>query len=86
MLYKTDFERHLDDMESWFQVRGYTKHLVQNEMNKFLFNKENSNIKQSKSKQVTFVVTYYPLLKSFQGLINKHLNILCLDENSKEVF
>ena len=42
--------------------------------------------KQSKSKGVTFVVTYHPLLKSFQSLINNHLNILYLDENSKEVF
>ena len=24
---KTDFERHLDDMESWCQARGYPKHL-----------------------------------------------------------
>ena len=55
-------------------------------MSKVLFNKENNNTKQSKSKQVTFVVTYHPLLKSFQSLINKHLNILYLDENAKEVF
>ena len=55
-------------------------------MSKVRFNKENSNTKQSKSKGVTFVVTYHPLLKSFQSLINNHLNILYLDENSKEVF
>ena len=55
-------------------------------MSKVRFNKENSNTKQSKSKGVTFVVTYHPLLKSFQSLINKHLNILYLDENAKEVF
>ena len=35
---------------------------------------------------ITFVVTYHPSLKSFQSLINHHLNILYLDENSKEVF
>ena len=55
-------------------------------MSKARFNKENSNTKQSKSKQVTFVVTYHPLLKSFQSVINRHLNILYLDENAKEVF
>ena len=55
-------------------------------MSKVRFNKENSNTKQSKSKGVTFVVTYHPLLKSFQSLINKHLNILYLDESAKEVF
>ena len=31
---KTDFERHLDNMESWFQGRGYPKHLIQKEMSK----------------------------------------------------
>ena len=55
-------------------------------MSKVRFNKENSNTKQSKSKRVTFVVTYHPLLKPFQSLINRHLNILYLDENAKEVF
>ena len=55
---KTDFERHLDDTESWFQARVYPKHLVQKEMSKVRFNKENSNTKQIKSKQVTFAVTY----------------------------
>ena len=83
---KTDFERHLDNMKSWFQARSDHKHLPQKEMSKGRFNKENSNTKQSKSKGVTFVVTYHPLLKSFQSLINKHLNILYLDENAKEVF
>ena len=83
---KTDFERHLDDMKSWLQAKSYPKHLAQKEMSQGRFNKENSNTKQSKSKGVTFVVTYHPLLKSFQSLINKHLNILYLDENAKEVF
>ena len=42
--------------------------------------------KQNTYKGVTFVFTYHPLLKSFQSLINNHLIILYLDENSKEVF
>ena len=70
-------------MKSWFQARGYPKHLVQKEISKVQFNKENSNTKQSKSKRVIFVVTYHPLLKSSQSLINKHLNILYLDENAE---
>ena len=73
-------------MKLWFQARGCIKHLVQKEMNKVRFNKQNSNAKQSKSKRVTFVVTHHPLLKSLQSLINKHLNILYLDESAKEVF
>ena len=46
-------------------------------------NIENNSTKQSKSKRITFLVTYCPLLKSLQNLINKHLNILYL---GKEVF
>ena len=65
------------------QARGYPKHLVQKEMTKVRFNKENSNTKQSKSKRVTFIVTYHSLLKSLQSLNNKHFNILYLDENAK---
>ena len=30
---ETDFEKHLDYMESWVQTRGYPKHLVEKEMN-----------------------------------------------------
>ena len=73
-------------MKSWFQARVYRKHLIQKEMNKVRFNKENSNTKQIKPKRVTFVVTYHLLLKSLQSLTFKHWNILYLDENAKEVF
>ena len=73
-------------MKSWFQARSDHKHLAQKEISKGRFNKENSNTKQSKSKEVTFVVTYHAFLKSFPSLINKHLNILYLDKNAKEVF
>ena len=72
-------------MKSWFQARGYSKHLAQKEINKAQLNKENSNTKQSKSKPVLFVVAYHPLLKSLQSLINKRLNILYLDKN-KDIF
>ena len=71
-------------MKSWFQARSDYKHLAQKEMSKGRFNKENSNTKQSKSTGVTFVVTYHLLLKSFQSLMNKHLNILYLDENVED--
>ena len=47
-------------------------------MSKVRFNKENRNTKQSKPKQVAYVIIYHPLLKSFQSLINKHLSVLYL--------
>ena len=67
-------------MKLWFQARDYPNHFAQKEMNKEVrFNKQNSNTKQSKSKGVTFVVIYYPSLKSLQSLISKILNILYLE-------
>ena len=69
-------------MKSWFQARSYPKHIAQKEISKFRFNKEKCSTKENKSKGVTFAVTYHPLLKSFQSLINKHLNIVYLNENS----
>ena len=73
-------------MKLWIQARSSPKHLAQKEMSKVRFNKDNSNTKQSQSKGVTFVVTYHPLLKSFQSLINSHLNISYFAENAQEVF
>ena len=70
-------------MKSWFQARSYPKHLAQKEISKVRFNKENINTKRRKSKGVTFVVTYHPLLKCFQNLTNKHLDIFYLDEMVK---
>ena len=82
---KTDFERHLDAgyKKSWFQARGYPKHLVQKEMSKVRLYKENINNKQSKSERVTFLVKYYTLLESFQIFINEHFSVSDLDKNAK---
>ena len=38
------------------------------------------------SLHITLHIVTYPLLKSFQSLINNHFNIFYLDENSKDVF
>ena len=32
--YKNDFEKHLEEMKSWFRVRGYLDNLVKDEMGK----------------------------------------------------
>ena len=48
---KTDFKRHLDEMKSWFQARGYPERLVQKKIANYKKKKKkNSNVKQSKSK------------------------------------
>ena len=55
---------------------SYPKQLVQKKGNKVRFNKQNSNTKQSKSKQVTFVVTFPPLVKPLMKMLKK---FLCLN-------
>ena len=65
-------------MKSWFQARSDHKQLAQKEMSKGQFTKENSNTKQSKSKGVTFVVTYHPLLL--------HITLCCYIPPFVEIF
>ena len=37
--YKNDFEKHLEEMKSWFRVRGYLDNLMKKEMSKVCFPK-----------------------------------------------
>ena len=62
--YKNDFEKHLVDMKSWFQARGYPSDLVQKETNKvkFLGNRDKNKSKK-KFKEVPLVITFHPLVK-----------------------
>ena len=62
--YKTDFEKHLVDMKSWFQARGYLNDLIQKEMNKVKFSGHwDKNKAKKESKGVPLVITFHPLLK-----------------------
>lgn len=42
-------------MKSWFEAKGYAKHLVEREISKLQFNIENNNTKESKSKRKYFI-------------------------------
>ena len=54
--YKTDFEKHLVDMKSWFQARGCPSGLIQKEMNKVKFSGHwDKNNAKKKSKGVPLV-------------------------------
>ena len=48
---KTYFEKHLQEMKSWFQAGDYPKYLIQKKMNNVWFNKQNKNTKKSKLKE-----------------------------------
>ena len=71
---KTDFEKHLVDIKSWFQARGYPSDLVQKEMNKVKFSGHwDKNEAKKKSKGVPLVITFHPLLKDVVNIIHKNL-------------
>ena len=85
--YKTDFEKHLVDMKSWFQARGYPSGLIQKEMNKVKFSGHwDKNKAKKKSKGLPLVITFYPLLKNVGNIIHKNLYLLYTDHEAQRVF
>ena len=72
--YKTDSEKHLVDMKSWFQARGYPNDLVQMEMNEVKFSGDwDKNKTNKKSKREPLVITFHLLLKGCGIIIRKNL-------------
>ena len=85
--YKNDFEIHLEEMKSLFQVRGYPENLVKDEMGKVCLSKSiGSKSKSRESKGVPLVITFHPKFKLIGQLLNKHLHILYMDQETKNVF
>ena len=85
--YKVDFEKHLVDMKSWFQARGYPSDLVQKEMKKVKFPRDwDKNKTKKKSKGVQLVINFHPLLKDFGNIIYKNLYLLYVDHKAQSVF
>ena len=72
-------------MKSWFLKREYPEKLIENEMRKVKFSKE--EIKKAKVvKGIPFVVTYHPQLKNLGRIINKNIYLLNMNEETKKVF
>ena len=85
--YKTDFEKHLVDMKSCFQAKGYPSGLIQKEMNKVKFSGHwDKNKAKKKSKGLLLVITFLPLLKNVGNIIHKNLYLLCTDQEAQRVF
>ena len=85
--YKNDFEKHLGGMKSWFWVRGYPDNLIKKEKGKVCFSKSTKSKSNSQeSKGVSLVLTFHPKFKSIGQLLNKHLHILYMDQETRNVF
>ena len=83
----SDFVKHLENMKSWFELRGYPKKMIEQETKKVKFlNRSNVVHKKNTGIGVPFVFTYHPLLKSMGHIINKNLHLLYMDEEVKKVF
>ena len=74
-------------MKSWFWVRGYPHNLVKDEMGEVCFSKSmGSKSKSQESKGVPLVIALHPKFKLIEQLLNKHLHILYMDQETKKVF
>ena len=76
---------HKLNMKEWFMKRGYPELLIEREMKKVRFSKENQKSKNVK-KGVPFVVTYHPLLKKLATIIHRNLYLLYMNKEVKKVF
>ena len=85
--FEEDYVSYTKEMKSWLLKRGYPEWLINREMGKVRHSNLNRNRKRPiKSQGVPLVVTYHPLLKSFGNIIKKHLTILYMNEEVKNVF
>ena len=85
--FEEDYINHTKEMKSWLLKLGYPEWLINREMGKVRHSNLNRNRKRPiKSQGVPLVVTYHPLLKSFGNIIKKHLTILYMNEEVKNVF
>ena len=74
-------------MKSWFRIMGYPDNLMKKNMGKVCFPKSTgSKSKSRESKGVPLVITFHPKFKSIGQLLNKHLHILYMDQETKNVF
>ena len=72
-------------MKFWFLNRGYPEWLIDKAVEKLKF-PCTSRKRDTKMKGIPLVITYHPLLKDFASVIRKHLYILYLSKEVKEIF
>ena len=65
--------------------QGYPKWLIDTEVEKVKF-PCTLRKKDTKMKGIPLVITYHPLLKDFASVVRKHLYILYLNKEVKEIF
>ena len=80
-----DFKGHVERMKKWFLARDYPKNVINEQINKVVFGKNQHSRKNSEN-GVPFVVTYHPKVKKHGKLIKDLLPFLYSDEKVQKVF
>ena len=81
---ENDFKNDRSQMKYWFLKRGYPEKLIENEMRKVKFCKE--EITKTKGvRGIPFVVTYHSQLRNQGKIINQNIYLLEINKESKKI-
>ena len=72
-------------MKEWFLARGYPEIVVNNQINKVVFSRDQS-VKKNLESGIPFVTTYHPNVKELGKWIRDLLPFLCSDGEVQNVF
>ena len=78
-------ESHIDRMKEWFLARDYPENVVNEQINKIVFDKSQPKMKNSEN-DIPFVVSYHPKLKKLGKLIKDLLPFLYSNEEVQKFF
>ena len=74
-------------MKSRFQAIGYPSDLMQKEINKVKFSENlDKNKAKKKSKGVSLIIAFHPLLKDAGNIIHKNLYLSYMGQEAQTVF
>ena len=83
---KKDFKTHVSYMEEWLLARGYSEIVVNNQIDKVVFGRDQS-VKKNLESGLPFITTYHPNVKKELGkLIRDLLPFLYSDGEVQKVF
>ena len=72
-------------MKEWFLARGYLKVIVNNQIDKVIFGRDQS-VKKNFTSGIPFVITYHPNVKELRKLIRDVLPFLYSDGEVQKFF
>ena len=80
-----DFKTHVFHMKEWFLARGYPDIVVNNQIDKVVFGRDQS-VKKNLESGIPFVTTYHPKVKELGKMIRDLLPFLYSDGEVQKVF